>query len=353
MNEGVQVRRGHGRLAMLGAGAVAMGWVLLAAGTALAAPGSSTSVIVSGHTQSHEGSDTELMFDAQSQTQGAGVSNHTKDFVTAPHGGESFGFSVLNGDYFGPAEASGGAALRVSAENFLKIDHLTGSTDMASFSSASASDTLTISGAPSDHRLVNVHTDLGVFTGVATGAQAILDTFNDSSDFDVTGVSQLHISGTGLGAAPFGGDLFGETDFHVEPGHESRAVFDEPTFIPVDLTMTLGQATDLGLIMSLTETLNMTDRRGTLDANFDFADGAEIFWAGGGVQVTDAATGKDLCGLTISSASGVNYGSVAACPGGGGGGAGGVPEPSAWALLIMGFGLAGATLRRSSRALAA
>ncbi|OYU15929.1 MAG: hypothetical protein CFE37_03605 [Alphaproteobacteria bacterium PA4] len=32
--------------------------------------------------------------------------------------------------------------------------------------------------------------------------------------------------------------------------------------------------------------------------------------------------------------------------GGGGGGGGGVPEPASWAMLIAGFGLTGAAMRR-------
>ncbi len=304
-------------------------------------------VVAAGHAQSHHDDPTQFLSSAGNQSRGVGVTNSLNN-ATVREPFDGFIFSDQQAEYRGPADASGRASIGTSLRDFLKVDNLHGETaDLTSLATISSTDQVTLTGLPSDHRRVTFHTSLEVFEGAGDpGAQIFYDTFDDSTDFDVRGHSQIRVASSGIGPSALGNDTFSETTFHVEPGHESRGVFGLPSFLDFNLTFNLGEATDFNVSLIQTMELFIEDRRADLNVNFEMIDGVRLTWSGFST-LTDAQTGQSVCGLTINSASGVNYGSIAACQGGGGGGGGtAVPEPAAWALMIAGFGLTGAALRR-------
>ena len=194
-------------------------------------------------------------------------------------------------------------------------------------------------------------------TGITTRSFA---TFNDTLQFAVSGASGASLTNIGVdlvlhgqmlqtnvntgGSARsylnFGGATFDGTygiDFyHPQPaiiranasGWQSYAISQLPDGISFSGVYQLQGAASS---VNVGEFLDVSCGNGT---NCDFSHTAQFSFA-------------LPTSVTFTSASGVFLTQT-----GGGGGGGAVPEPASWALMISGFGLAGATLRRR-RALAA
>lgn len=116
------------------------------------------------------------------------------------------------------------------------------------------------------------------------------------------------------------------------------------------------------VLVADTESTVLLDGSGSVIQTYDFNDRGMFslnltsdgthFWTGsyltGNLYKVNLATGATVQTIATGSNSlyGVSvYGEVTQ----GGGGVGGVPEPSTWALLILGFGGAGAALRHARR----
>jgi hypothetical protein len=167
----------------------------------------------------------------------------------------------------------------------------------------------------------------------------------------------MRLAGDGPALSDQGDAVFAQCDFTADEHHCGVGVLRQASpIVNFDLLMTLGQGRDVHYDLSNIVTISIDDHRGNLAGRMQTSEISSLFWPDS-LQAFDAKTGAALCGLTLTADSGAAWGAIPACQGGGGGGggggAGGVPEPSAWALTIAGFGLAGAALRRRAGALAA
>jgi hypothetical protein len=225
-----------------------------------------------------------------------------------------------------------------------------GHSDLNAFATVSTLDRLTLAGLADDHRAVTLHASLELRD--VPGFQGFADIATDQSheDFHAEAHSNLRIDGTGIGLSELGSDVFASRDIVADPHHQSFGNFvSSSPFVDATLHMTVGQGLDFGLNLTEAATFTGDDPSGNLVGDLFSGDGASLTWEG--FFVTDDRTGQFVCGLTLNADSGINFGAAEGCAGGGGGGgggggSGGVPEPSAWALMIAGFGLAGARLRR-------
>jgi hypothetical protein len=128
-------------------------------------------------------------------------------------------------------------------------------------------------------------------------------------------------------------------------------VIDGTRVIPYDIAITVGEAADVGVAMTLKSSMTSDEFTSeTLTSNYK----VQLSTEHGFFTLADANfrdTGVRIePGLKLQSATGFDYLTAHAALGGG---VGAVPEPATWALMIGGFGLAGAALRRRYRAGAA
>ena len=165
--------------------------------------------------------------------------------------------------------------------------------------------------------------------------------------FSATAQTLLRIGSEGIGPGPFGGLIFAEQSYVADQDHSALMSSGAPSTIDFSLNFFLGEAQRFDITMQLLgeEELDITalGPAGRMVFSQDYG----LSWMDG-ATITDAATGEALCGLTVTADSGFDYlgrANAGAC-GGGSGGSGGVPEPASWALMIVGFGLTGAALRR-------
>jgi hypothetical protein len=351
MTLGIRYAMSAGRLATCAAAAA------LALGAAAPAFADSSAVVGAvGHSQVAFGSGDIVLANTANFTHAAArTTNDLEDGVFAPPiDGNHFLDSGVEAFFNSPTDLANNLTGRgiygTSTTNFLSLDHLTqpGTVDLASEATLSASDLISITGAPGDNREVIFHTGLEVVTQTIDHRE--FNAFDSDTDFLARGHTQIRLDGTGIGLSDQGNDIFFESSLSARPGRQGLSTFGAPAIIPVDVRMTLGQLTALDLTLDDTTTMSIDDRLGNLSSTFRFDDSFALTWSGQ-VSVTDANTGATLCGLSIHSDEGENFGSIAACPGGGGG-AGGVPEPASWALMIAGFALSGAMLRARRRVLA-
>lgn len=247
-----------------------------------------------------------------------------------------------------------GALLQTTVGGFFLPALNSNVTTLAEFATASMRDSVTVASANlADHQDIVLHTTLLLATesNSVDGRELPLNGF----DFDTALSMALHLTSEGIGVGPGGGDIFASNDFTANGDAQHDRVLNAPQAIDFTLDLQMNTSSAFGIDM-------FEEASGNFNVpNAGFGDGLSFLMAeslrfGSGVSITDAA-GQTLCGLTITTASGTNLGSIPGCSGSGdgggvGGGIAGVPEPASWALMIAGFGVAGAMLRRQRRALA-
>lgn len=327
----------------LSLGAVAALGALAAATTVSAAPVSTATAIVVGRSPGSQ----DLLVDS-----------HTGSASSL--GGGASAFSTFNSSP-GPADhpqtimeafVDGRAgSVGIFANAFVGSTNVRDKTQASSLASYAGVDQLALSSTEGAGRLVTLHKTLSldtrdsfVFGGVTEGRG------DPNGDFTGTLSAKLQISGTGIGAGKFGDDVFDHTVVSFGRGDTVNDHRTPATTVDFTYTFTLGEAQDLFLNVLLTSALELDDRDGSFYGSEYVRKNYDLFWMDGGT-LTDAATGASVCGVTGQAASGFNYlrgitfdACVPAGPGPGGGAA--VPEPATWALMIAGFGMAGAGLRR-------
>lgn len=102
--------------------------------------------------------------------------------------------------------------------------------------------------------------------------------------------------------------------------------------MPVSIFLRDGDILNIVLSLQTSAFTRTVDRSQAAEATADF--GHTMYW--GGLVFTDATRNVELTSLT----SGFDYRYSALPP------VAGVPEPASWAVMILGFGLAGSVLRR-------
>jgi len=322
----------------LAAVALCLGLSVSSAGAALAQAGSTTFVGSVANVQAAPGERPFVANLPPPQARGAGVSN-----ALAASAAQRFAFSEENAGFTNAGEF-GAPVLNTQVRSGLSAFNDPNPHDSSAQAFVTQSDRITISGLAGDNRAVVLHS---VLLLEEDNFQFFLP--DSPGDYRSSVNAKLRIDSEGIGPSALGNDIFALSDVIQDADHTGGRRIDAPNLIAFNLGFNLGQAGSFSITMN--QTLDMTLRASTVQG-VDFyrqrIDQAyRLFWLGDAF-VTDAATGADLCGLSIAADSGANYGSIAACPGGGGdhGGGTSVPEPAAWALMIVGFGLTGAALRR-------
>ena len=243
----------------------------------------------------------------------------------------------VSADFNSVAVETGAQILRIAGDNEK------GTTTVAGFAQSSFQDELTVSGSANSPQQVILHRTLELIADL--GASAV-DEAHGAHTEGAARISLLTNFTTDLGS----GDVASLTFASVNQNVDRQSLDRIDRLIDLTLVVDLNHLTDVSLGLLNQFDFHLTDVDGE-----GFANGGNL--AGGilarglarfvgDATVTDAS-GASVCGLTITAASGQNWGSTAACQGGGGGGgAVGVPEPASWALMIAGFGAVGAAIRR-------
>lgn len=204
---------------------------------------------------------------------------------------------------------------------------------------------------PDDHSAVTLHKTLFLMGGAGDNLE--LNSAVTNQNFNLTADSQLAITGNGIGKSPFGD--FADFNFSQDPVSGKDSFQDRVLQINFALDMHLNEFQNFSISMTLQQETELQDFTGGGITQFSVTSSYSLAW-GADSFVTDDATGDFLHGEEMLSASGFNYigqdvggpGDTLHTPGDSFGGA---PEPAAWALMLAGFGIAGASLRRR-RALA-
>lgn len=319
--------------------------VLAAAGAASAQQWTTTAIVVGRSPGSQQ-----LFTDSQSQTLPAGAHNVASASINTAPGPADHPQAIVD-----VAAIVDPGRIEINGFTFLGSTRVRDDTLTAGVALVTGSDVLTIASTEGPGRLVTLHKTLELntlFNDVFGGPST--DRGDPNGDFDGSMTSTLQISGTGIGPGKFGGAIFDISEERFGRGgvvHDHRT---PATFVDFTFNFVLGQSQALFMTINLTDATELDDRDGSFFGSERISKGYRLSWLDGG-SLTDAATGAAVCGVTSQSTSGFNYlAGIASsdCPVGGGGDDGGgggstsVPEPAAWALMIAGFGLTGAALRR-------
>ncbi len=156
----------------------------------------------------------------------------------------------------------------------------------------------------------------------------------------------IHVSGTGVESGVWGGTLFGSFDSTFTPGLVDTITDPVIDQIGFSMDVVVGQATPVFFTLEEISNNVLFDPNGRAAELATLVDAFTLRW-GNDLQMTlldshGQDTHRQLKGLSVGSSTGFNFFDGVS-------GGSGVPEPAAWALMIAGFGLAGATLRQRRR----
>jgi|GEM_PF-3723079 len=215
---------------------------------------------------------------------------------------------------------------------------------------ATFADSITINGAPDTvGRTVRLsgtlildndppqHTQQFSQSGAAAGANMINEV-------------GVHVSGSGVQSGVYGGTLFGAFDSTFAPGHVDTITDPTINAIGFQMDVVIGQATPVFFTLEEISNSILADPNGRAAELATLVDAYTLRW-GNDLQFSlldshGQDTHRQLRGLSVDSSTGFNFFDGVTS-------GSGVPEPTAWSLMIAGFGGVGATLRRRRTVLAA
>ncbi len=307
---------------------VATSLVLAAAGSAAADPSNSArglSVIVDAHNV--------LSTDSFAFSQAAPINRPSQlEAGTGQPNSSAGATTFLDTTTFVGANAHG-VSVHLEGDVSRNLRGEAGTSSATAFAQSEMHDTLTIAGDPTGPQQVVVHRRIELFGSLDAFLPGLSNVAVGDNSNGSASVS-LVVNGTDLTFADPLSETFSVVHDHsVEQGFGGfDRIFD------IAMTVNINTPTDFDMFLLNQVDTHMTDASGNGHAAADFSElksSADAFADArfiDGADFTDLS-GNRITGLSITAASHADWTT-------------GVPEPSTWALAIVGFGLAGRALRR-------